>query len=226
MYSNENISMKLFRRRRSTTTTTSDVGESLCSDDLEWDKSDVTRHLPESDALSSYDINEMAEILRHRFLEFDMSSQIEEYSTRSRQSTISDIYSPISNQTNKCRFHRSLSDFNLLKQRKKSFLLSKHLSLMDIQSTLLKPRQIILTEENSRRSICSIPQSMEIEPEGQLFNTITMNNFLRLSKLEIIRLYLTKIREKFSSFVFDTFQSTKIPIITEEIIETYDIIEG
>ena len=231
MYSNENIIMKLHRRR---STTTSDVGESLYSDDLEWDKSDFTRHLPESDALSSYDINEMTEIFRHRFLEFDMSSQIGEYST----SSISEIYSPISNkdfylfdiqsfnenQIKKRRFYRSLSDINIVKQRKNSFVLSKHLSLMDIKSiqwTVLKSN-----EENICRSIYSIPQSMEIESEEQLFNTITNGKFLRLSKLSMIRLYIIKIRDQFSAFISQTFQSTKTIPITEEIIETYDIIEG
>jgi len=232
MYLNENILMKLHRRRRSTT---SDVGESLYSDDLEWDKSDFTRHLPETDALSSYDINEMTEIFRHRFLDFDMSSQIDEYST----SSISEIFSPISNkdfhlfdiesfneiQIKKHRFYRSLSDINLLKQQKNCFVLSKHLSLMDIKSIqwiFLKPREIILKKQNS---ICSIPQSMKIKSEGQSFNTITINNSLRLSKFSMIRLYITKITEKFSSFVSQTFQPTKPTLITQEIIETYDIIE-
>ncbi|CAF2614826.1 unnamed protein product [Rotaria sp. Silwood2] len=80
MYSNPNSRsnsiVKLFRRR--STATTSGVGESLYGDDLEWDKSDFTRHLPESDALSSYDVNEMAEILRNRFLQknlFFLTSQ-------------------------------------------------------------------------------------------------------------------------------------------------------
>jgi hypothetical protein len=41
----------------------------------------------------------------------------------------------------------------------------------------------------------------------------------------MIRLYLTKIREKFYSLVSKTFQPTKTTLITEEIIETYDIIE-
>jgi hypothetical protein len=212
MYSNENILMKLYRRR---STTTSDIGESLHNYDLEWDKSDFTRHLSESDGLSSYDIDEMAEIFRHRFLEFDMSS-------------ISDIYFPTSNEDlNEIqrKKHRSFSDLNFLKQQKQSFLLSKHLSLMDIKSIqwiFLKPREIILKKQNS---ICSIPQSMKIKPEGQSFNTITINNSLRLSKFSMIRLYITKITEKFSSFVSQTFQPTKPTLITQEIIETYDIIE-
>jgi hypothetical protein len=44
----------------------------------------------------------------------------------------------------------------------------------------------------------------------------------------MIRLYMTKLREKVCSFVLQTIQSTKptpLPVITEETIETYDIIE-
>jgi len=218
-----------FHRRRSTATT-SDVGESLYSDDLEWDKSDFRRHLSESDALSSYDINE---IVRYHFLEFDMSSsQIGEYST----SSISERFSPISNKDfylfdiqsfneikiKKSRFYRSLSNINLLKQRKNSFILSKHLSLMNIKSI----QSTFLTKENIRKSIYSIPQSMDIESEEQLFNTITTENCLHLSKLSMIHFYIIKIRDKLSAFISQTFQSTKTIPITEEIIETYDIIEG
>ncbi|CAF0773833.1 unnamed protein product [Didymodactylos carnosus] len=74
----------IFRRRsikhpsysRTTSICTSGLGDSNSNiADLEWDKSDFTRHLPETDALSCYDVNEMAEILRNRFLEFDMQSQ-------------------------------------------------------------------------------------------------------------------------------------------------------
>jgi len=234
MYSTPNIVMKLFRRRL--TATTLDIEENLYNNDLEWDKSDLTRHLSESDALSSYDINEMDEIFRHGFLEFDMSSEIDGYST----SSINDVFSPISkrdfhlfdieflnkNSIKKRSFYRSLSELNLLKQQqKKNFFLSKHLSLMDIKSIqwiILKSHEIFLIKENSYRSI---PQSMEIESEEHLFNSITTDNFSYLSKLEMIRLYLTKIREKFYSLVSKTFQPTKTTLITEEIIETYDIIE-
>ncbi|CAF5221303.1 unnamed protein product, partial [Rotaria magnacalcarata] len=100
MYSNpnsrSNSMVKLFRRR--STATTSGVGDSLYGDDLEWDKSDCTRHLPESDALSSYDVNEMAEILRNRFLEFDMSSQTGEHHISSRQSSLlGEVLTPMTN---------------------------------------------------------------------------------------------------------------------------------
>jgi hypothetical protein len=212
MYSNGTSVVKLSRQH---STTTSDVGESLYEDDLEWDKSDFTAHLSESDALSSYDINEMAEILRNRFLEFDMSSQISEDSTPPRQSTISNIFTSISNQDLTMRqikrpFHRSLTDFNSIKHKKKSFVLSKHLSLINIQKT-----DPIST--NSRQSFYPIPPSME--PESP-------RNFSRLSKLEMIRLYLIKLKEKLCSFTFQTFHPTpKMTIITEEIIDTYDIIE-
>ncbi|CAF1236149.1 unnamed protein product [Adineta steineri] len=103
-------------RQYSTATTTSDVGESLYDGDLEWDKSDFTRHLPESDALSSYDIHEMAEILRNHFLEFDMLSQIGEHSILSRQSTFSDAFPTISNE----EYIK-----NNLPKKKTSFILSK-----------------------------------------------------------------------------------------------------
>ncbi|CAF0933225.1 unnamed protein product [Rotaria sordida] len=257
IYSNLNSVIKFDRRR--SITTTSDVGESLCDDDdddLEWDKSDFNRHLPESDALSSYDLNEMAEILRNRFLEFDMSSQIDECSTPFCQSTINDIVGLISNQDLqkenflrnhsissiitfnynylnknqiiKHRLYRSLSNLNLIKQKKKSyFLLSKHLSLMNIKSIKWKflkhtiPCTNILTKINYHKSFGSIPQS-----ESELINKITNINISRLSKLDIFRSYLIQLREKTYSFILQIFQSTKIPPITEETIETYDIIEG
>jgi hypothetical protein len=207
MYSNENMIMKYFPRR---SITTSDIGECLCSHDLEWDKSDLNCHLSESDVLSSYDINQMTEIFQHRFLEFDMSSS---HIGESHQSTISDIFPLISNENpiNKRLFYRSLSDLNFEKPRRKYFLLTKHLSLMNI-----KPIQRRFSREN-------YPQSMELEPEEQSFNPITKEI---LSRLSMIRLFLTKLTDKFRSFIFDTFQLTKTPLITEEIIETYDIIEG
>jgi hypothetical protein len=182
MYSNGTSVVKLSRQH---STTTSDVGESLYEDDLEWDKSDFTAHLSESDALSSYDINE------------------------------SNIFTSISNQDLTMKqikrpFHRSLTDFNSIKHKKKSFILSKHLSLINIQTT-----DPIST--NSRQSLYPIPPSME--PESS-------QNFPRLSKLEMIRLYLIKLKEKLCSFTFQTFHPTpKMTIITEEIIDTYDIIE-
>ncbi|CAF0954276.1 unnamed protein product [Rotaria sordida] len=264
MYSNPNSRsnsiVKLFRRR--STTTTSGVGESLYGDDLEWDKSDFTRHLPESDALSSYDANEMAEILRNRFLEFDMSSQMGEHNICSRQSSfVSDILTPMTNndftieeflkrnstmskltfdieslcetKIIKRPFHRSLINLNI-KTQEKTILLSKHLSLMDITSiewTFLKyatPRALLLTKANHRTSFSQLPQSMEPEPEPLLFDTKTSLNFSRLSRLAMIRLYMTKLREKVLTFVLETIQPSKrtpMPVITEETIETYDIIE-
>jgi hypothetical protein len=260
MYSNPNSVPKLFRRR--STATTSGVGESLYGDDLEWDKSDFTRHLPESDALSSYDVNEMAEILRNRFLEFDMSTG-GEYSISSRQSSvIGDVLTPMTNydftieeflKTNsisskltfdieslyenqilKRPFHRSLTNLNF-KPTEKPILLSKHLSLMDITSIewiFLKhatPRALLLTKLNHRTSFSQLPQSMENQPEPYLFHTKISLNYSRLSRLAMIRLYMTKLREKVCSFVLQTIHSTKtttpMPMITEETIETYDIIE-
>jgi hypothetical protein len=259
--SRSNSIRKLSRRR--STATTSGVGESLNGDDLEWDKSDFTRHLPESDALSSYDVNEMAEILRNRFLEFDMTSQIGGgYSTPSRQSSfISEILTPMTNydftieeflknnsitpkitfdiesicenQIIKRPFHRSLTDLNI-KSQEKTILLSRHLSLMDITSiewTFLKhatPRALLLVKANHRTSFSHLPQSIEDQPEPYLFNTKTSLNFSRLSRLAMIRLYMTKLREKVCEFVLQTIQPTKptpMPVITEETIETYDIIE-
>ena len=264
MYSNpasrSNSVVKLFRRR--STATTSGVGESLCGDDLEWDRSDFTRHLPESDALSSYDVNEMAEILRNRFLEFDMSSQVGGRATPSRQSSLMseavtpmanydftieeflkthsvspkitfDIESICENQMIKRPFHRSLIDLSY-KPQEKTVLLSKHLSLMDITTiewTFLKhatPRALFLTKANHRTSFSQLPLSMENEPEPFFFDTKTSLNFSRLSRLAMIRLYMTKLREKVCSFVLQTIQPTKptpMPVITEETIETYDIIE-
>jgi len=265
MYSSPNSrsnSIPKLSRRRSTATT-SGVGESLNGDDLEWDKSDFTRHLPESDALSSYDVNEMAEILRNRFLEFDMSSQIGGgYFTPSRQSSLmGDVLTPMTNydftieeflknnsvaskltfdieslyenQIINRPFHRSLTNLNL-KPSEKPILLSKHLSLMDITSIewiFLKhatPRALLLTKANHRTSFSQLTQSMDNQPEPYLFDTKTSLNFSRLSRLAMIRLYMTKLREKVCSFVLQTIQSTKptpLPVITEETIETYDIIE-
>jgi hypothetical protein len=42
----------------------------------------------------------------------------------------------------------------------------------------------------------------------------------------MIRLYIIKIRDQFSAFILKTFQPTKTIPITEETIDTYDIIEG
>ena len=214
MYSNGN-SLINFSRQYSTKTT-SDIGESLYDDDLEWDKSDCTRHLYESDALSSYDINEMSEILRNRFLEFDMSSQIGECSLSSCQSTISNLFSSTSNEDltiqqllnnqQKHSFYRSLTDFKSPKHQQKYF------SLPNIRSL----------SRNCRQSICSIPMSMEIE-----FDSECSNNILYLSKMEMILLYINKLKEKISSVAFQTFQSTNRMsiIITQDIIDTYDIIQ-
>jgi hypothetical protein len=207
MYTNENSLIKFSRQH--STKTTSDIGESLYDGDLEWDQSDFTRHLYETDALSSYDINEMSEILRNRFLEFDMSSQIGERSVSSRQSTISNLFSSTSNEDltiqQKYSFHRSLTDFKSLKQQQKYF------SLPNIRSI----------SRTSRQSICSIPMSMEIESDSESFKTI-----LYLSKMEIILLYITKLKEKISSIALQTFQSTNtMSIITQDIIDTYDIIQ-
>ena len=252
---------KLYRRR--STATTSGVGESIYGDDLEWDKSDFTRHLPESDALSSYDPNEMAEILRNRFLEFDMSSQIGGRSAiPSRQSSfIGDVSTPITNydftieeflknnsispkltfdieslyenQILTRPFHRSLTDLSK-KPQKKAILLSKHLSLMDINSiqwTFLKhatPRALLLTKANYHTSFTQLPQFIEPEPSPFSFDAKTSFNYSRLSRLAMIRLYMAKLREKVCSFVLQTIQPTKptpMPVITEEMIETYDIIE-
>lgn len=264
MYSNpnsrSNSMIKLFRRR--SIATTSGVGDSLYGDDLEWDKADFNRNLPESDTLSTYDVNEMAEILRYRFLEFDMSSQIGEHNITSRQSSlIGDALTPMTNydftieellKTNSITpkltfdidslyenkimnrpFHRSLTDLNITSGHK-TILLSKHLSLMDISSiewTFLKhatPRALLLTKANYRTSISQIPQSMEPEPEPFLFNAKASLNFSRLSRLAMIRLYMAKLREKVLSFVLETIQPSKrspMPVITEETIDTYDIIE-
>lgn len=251
---------KLFRRR--STATTSGVGDSLYGDDLEWDRSDFTRHLPESDALSSYDVNEMAEILRNRFLEFDMTSQAGGNGMPSRQSSVfSEAVTPMSNydftieeflKTNsiapklafdieslyenqilKRPFHRSLTDLTI-KPQEKAVLLSKHLSLMDISSiewAFLKhatPRALLLTKANHRTSFSHLPESMANEPEPYLFQTKTSLNYSRLSRLAMIRLYMSKLREKVCTFVLQTIQPAKpspMPVITEETIETYDIIE-
>jgi hypothetical protein len=67
---------------------------------------------------------------------------------------------------------------------------------------------------------------MEIESEEQLFDKITTEHFLRLSTFSMIRLFIIKIRDQFSAFILKTFQPTKTIPITEETIDTYDIIEG
>jgi len=237
MYSNENSlsnsMIKVFGDRHHSTVTTSDDGQSLCDDDLEWDKSDFTRHLPESDALLSYDVNEMTEILRNHFLEFDMSSQIDELSILSRQSTLTERFIPISTQDLTIKkplsSHRSLSNLNSSKQR--CFLLSKHFSLMDIKSIQWtfskhpKARQITLRKAKSCISVCSMPQLMEIESESLFVNPITNMNFSRLSKFATIRLCVRKFQDKLSSLVSQTFQSKQISSVTQEIIDSYDIIE-
>ncbi|CAF1268654.1 unnamed protein product [Rotaria sp. Silwood1] len=251
MYSNLN-SVIIFDRHRSSETT-SDVGEYLYDNDLEWDQSDLTYHLPESDVLSSYDINEIAEILCNHYLEFNISSQIDECSTPICQSTINDIIIPIkSNNDSKKenflenhsdrylnknsiirhRLYRSLSNLNSIKQQKTYFLLSKHLSLMNIKSIecqFLKHStscKTILIKENDGKSFLSIPQSIEFQSEPKLINTITNINISSLSQFELIHSYLTQLKNKVYSFTLQIFQSTKIPLITtEEIIQTYDIIE-
>ena len=69
---------------------------------------------------------------------------------------------------------------------------------------------------------------MESLPEPYLYDTKTSLNYSRLSRLAMIRLYMTKLREKVCSFVLQTIQPTTkptpMPMITEETIETYDII--
>lgn len=257
--SRSNSVVKLFRRR--STATTSGVGESLHPDDLEWDRSDFTRHLPESDQLSSYDVNEMAEILRNRFLEFDMTSQYGGKTCYSRQSTVSDVLTPMSNfdltieeflkehsispkitfdieslaenSLIKRPFHRSLTDLTY-RPAEQATLVSKHLSLMDISSiewTFLKnatPRAVLLAKANHRTSFSQLPQSLEPDIEPFYLSTKISLNYSRLSRLAMIRLYMRKLREKLCSFVFQTIQTNptnRMPVITEETIESYDIID-
>lgn len=259
--SRSNSVVKLFRRR--STASTSGVGESLEGDELlEWDRSDFSRHLPESDALSSYDVNEMAEILRNRFLEFDMSSQYGGKPSISRQSTINDASTPMSNyeltiedflkgnsfqpkltfdiesicETSliKRPFHRSLTDLHR-NFRQESNLLSKHLSLMDVTSiewTFLRnatPRAVLLAKANHRTSFSQIAQFIEPEQEPFFFSSKTSVNLSRLSRLAMFRLYMRRLREKLCSFVLQTIQPStsnqRMPVISEETIETYDIIE-
>jgi hypothetical protein len=144
-----------------------------------------------------------------------------------------DIESLYENQIVKRPFHRSLTNLNH-KATEKPILLSKHLSLMDITSIewiFLKhatPRALLLTKANHRTSYSHIPQSMDNEPEPFLFHPKASLNYSRLSRLAMIRLYMTKLREKVCTFVLQTIQPNKptpLPVITEETIETYDIIE-
>lgn len=251
--------IKLFRRRSTAAIPT--AGESLHGDDLEWDRSDFTRHLPESDTLSSYDINEMAEILRNRFLEFDMTSQYGGKTSYSRQSTVGDVLTPMSNfdltieeflkgnsispkltfdieslaeQSSIPRpFHRSLTDLTV-RTTEKATLNCKHLSLMDISSiewTFLKnatPRAVLMTKANHRTSFSQLPQALEPDIEPFYLSTKISLNYSRLSRLAMIRLYMRKLREKLCSFVLQTIQTTptnRMPVITEETIESYDIID-
>ncbi|CAF5117012.1 unnamed protein product, partial [Rotaria sp. Silwood1] len=68
--------------------------------------------------------------------------------------------------------------------------------------------------------------SIEFQSEPKLINTITNINISSLSQFELIHSYLTQLKNKVYSFTLQIFQSTKIPLITtEEIIQTYDIIE-
>ena len=267
MYSNpnsrSNSELKLFHRRRRSTPATpiGDVGDDLYVDDLDWDRSDFSRCLPESDALSSYDVNEMAEIFRHRFLDFDMSSQVGLGNSLSRQSTISncdltieqflqtrstpptapltfDIDSLCEHSLISRPFHRSLSTVKI-NSCEPTKLLTRHLSLMDVPSiewTFLRhatPRALLLTRGNYRTSFTHLSQSMEGEPSPLLSSSKTSLNLSRLSRLAMIRLYMKRLREKLCSFVLQTIQSpptptttgTRMPAITEETIETYDIIE-
>ena len=90
------------------------------------------------------------------------------------------------------------------------------------------PRALLLTKANHRTSYSHIPQSMDNEPEPFLFHPKASLNYSRLSRLAMIRLYMTKLREKVCTFVLQTIQPNKptpLPVITEETIETYDIIE-
>ncbi|CAF1407903.1 unnamed protein product [Adineta ricciae] len=258
--SRSNSMPKLFRRR--SIAVTSGVGESLYGDDLEWDRSDFARNLPESDALSTYDVNEMAEILRNRFLEFDMTSQAGggRYTPSRQSSMISEALTPMTNYDftieeflknnftspkiafdieSLCEnqildrpFHRSLPDLTV-KIPERTVLLSKHLSLMDITSiewTFLKhatPRAFLLAKANHRTSFSHLPRSLESFPEPFFTDTKTSLNYSRLSRLAMIRLYMSKLREKVCEFVMQTIQPTKptpMPVITEETIDTYDII--
>jgi hypothetical protein len=89
-----------------------------------------------------------------------------------------------------------------------------------------KAREITLRKGNSCISVCSMPQSMEIESKSLLFNPITNMNFSRLSKFATIRLCIMKFQDKLSSFVSQTFQSRETSFVTQDIIDSYDIIEG
>jgi hypothetical protein len=119
--------------------------------------------------------------------------------------------------------------------------------LMDIPSiewTFLRyatPRALLLTRGNHRTSFTHLSQSLESEPSPLLSSSKTSLNLSRLSRLAMIRLYMKRLREKLCSFVLQTIQTTpptsttttttttttgtRMPAITEETIETYDIIE-
>ena len=200
-------------RAYSTATTTSDAGESLAENDLEWDESDFHRHLPESDALSAYDVNEMAEILRNHFLEFDMVSQ----SILSRQSTISDA----------CTVDlRSMSNVQRVRRTRSVVCIqepvdhAKRLSLPDVRAHLAP------TKATYHPLFCSTAQLMEVEPEPELFHIVTTMNFSHLSKLAKIRIYLKTFQDKLRSFLSRKLQPPDPPTLIDNIIDTYDIIDG
>ena len=181
--------------------------EILSNEDLEWDRSDLNHHLPECDRLSRYDINEMSEVFRCHFLDFDMSLQIDDSSTFTSMK--------------KMRSFSNLTDLYSMENPMKIVLHAKHRSLVDLRSC-----QWIFRKHKAIYRKCQsyFPQSMEIDDEKRICQRISSETCFHLSTFDILRFYFSKFTDKFSAFIFRTFSSRKSSIITEDILQTYDII--
>ena len=181
-----------------TTTTTLGVRETLDSDDgdgddddgeLEWDRSDFARRLPESDALSSYDVDEMSEMFHRPFLDFDLSSALAHRSSPPSPCSINDrwISETYSHRSLGQRpISRSLCDVSSVTQGRDRHV-TQHMSLSDLRSTHLtgltdmpgshrfaevftvKPRCVIQSHrwKLTRRSIHSIRGSSGITRDSR-----------------------------------------------------------
>lgn len=167
--------------------------------ELEWDESDLTRCLPESDALSAYDANEMAEILRHHFLEFDMISQAAAPST----------HRP------KHKAQRSLSDCRFTGARQPV----KRSSLPELCSLSVG------SKAKRRASFSSTAHLMQMEPEAELFAVVTSTSLPHLSAFDKLRRYLKTFNDKLCTLISRTLHSPQPPVLIEHLIETYDIID-
>ena len=230
-----------FSRSRSITSTTTTFGvrETLDSDDddddeLEWDRSDFSRCLPESDALSSYDVNEMSEMFHRPFLDFDLSSALPNH--RSSPCPITDrwIFETDSDRSLIQRsISRSLCDVSSVTQRREPRAIQS-ISLSDLRS--IHPTSSDDMPPHSRRfthglyrqaSLCHSISSMKLDSPVNTSHVRFIWHHTRLSRLAMIRFYIHKFSEKVSSVLVQVFQGTSATaraLIDQETLDTYDII--